>query len=330
MALSTLRQVLDEARSGGYAVGAFNVSDVLQAEAVLDAATETQSPVIVETLAGCSAHGSDERFWRQLHRLIEDYCDLPVVLHLDHGPDAATCARAIDAGFSSVMIDGSLRQDRTPASFEENAAVTAQVVAVAHAAGVSVEGELGTIGGSKTDGSRASIVLADPVQAREFVAQCDVDALAVAIGTSHGAYKFDTRPEGDVLQLGLLEEIQAALPDTHLVLHGSSSLPDELRELNNRYGAQLPESWGVSDEEKVRSIARGVRKINQGIDSQLAFTGAVRETLATDTLSVDPAGYQRAGRLAMQRIVARRMRIFGQAGHAGDHRPPSRETARAS
>ncbi|MFY1636276.1 ketose-bisphosphate aldolase [Solwaraspora sp. WMMB335] len=321
MALVTLRQALDEARSGGYAVGAFNVSDVIQAEAALDAAAETDSPVILAVLAGTTGHGSDERYWSALHHLIGDYPRVPVVLHLDHGPDPDTCRRAVAAGFTSVMIDGSLRGDGSPAGFAENLAVTAEVAAEAHRAGVSVEGELGTIGGSKTDGSRAEIVLADPRQASEFVAGTGVDALAVAIGTSHGAYKFDAPPDGSVLHLDLIEQIATLVPDTHLVMHGSSSLPAPLREQNNRYGAELPESWGVPQEEKVRSIAMGVRKINQGMDSHLAFTGAVRQRLGTDPRNVDPAPYVGAGRDAMRRMVAERMRIFGQAGHASDYQP---------
>ncbi|MEO3780509.1 ketose-bisphosphate aldolase [Micromonospora sp. B11E3] len=323
MALATLRQALDEARRGGYAVGAFNVSDVLQAEAVLDAAAETSSPVILASLAGVTANRSDERFWSALHHLIDGYRQLPVVLHLDHGPDPATCRRAMDNGFTSVMIDGSLRADGTPSSFAENLAVTTEVVAEAHRRGISVEGELGTIGGSKTDGSRAPIVLADPDQAREFVAATGVDALAVAIGTSHGAYKFDAPPDGSVLQMTLIEKISNLVPQTHLVMHGSSSLPPQLREQNNRYGAGLPESWGVPDAEKVRSITMGVRKINQGMDSHLAFTGAVRQALGADRLNVDPAYYLSPGRAAMQRMVAERMRLFGQAGHADDYQPVS-------
>ena len=311
MSLITLREALDAARAGGYAVGAFNVSDLVQAEAVLDAAAETSSPVILASLAGVTAHGSDERFWRGLRHLIEDYPAVPVVLHLDHGPNPATCYKAMDNGFTSVMIDGSLRPDGTPASFEENLKVTVEVAEEAHRRGISVEGELGTIGGSKVDGSRAAIVLADPAQAKEFVDATSVDALAVAIGTSHGAYKFDSPPDGSVLHMDLIAAIAAVVPDSHLVMHGSSSLPADLREQNNRYGAGLPESWGVPDEEKVRSIAMGVRKINQGMDSHLAFTGAAREALGTNPLNVDPAYYLRPGREAMQRMVAHRMRLFG-------------------
>jgi fructose-bisphosphate aldolase class II len=318
--LVTLRQALDAARAGGYGLGAFNVSDVIQAEAVLDAAEETDSPVIIETLAGISSHGSDERYWSVLHHLISTYPAVPVVLHLDHGPNPQACRRAVDAGFTSVMIDGSLDHGGRPSTFEANVAVTSEVVEFAHAAGVSVEGELGTIGGSKVDGSRAEIVLAEPTQAAEFVERTNVDALAVAIGTSHGAYKFTTPVDGSVLHMNLIREIADVVPGTHLVMHGSSSLPAELREQNNRYGARMPESWGVPDEEKVRSITMGVRKINQGMDNHLAFTGAVREFLGTDGLTVDPAPYLGRGRLAMQQLVAARMRLFGQAGRAGDLR----------
>jgi fructose-bisphosphate aldolase class II len=318
MPLVSLRQALDEARSGGYALGAFNVSDVLQAEAVLDAAAETRSPVIVQCLSGVTGHGRDERFWGLLRSLIGGY-EVPVVLHLDHGPDAATCVRAIDHGFTSVMIDGSLGPDRRPSTFAYNVEVTATVVAMAHRHGVSVEGELGTIGGSEVDGSIAEIVLAEPAQAAEFVQRTGVDALAVAIGTSHGASKFAAPPDGSVLHLELIDRIARAVPGTHLVMHGSSSLPAQLRAQVNAFGGTLPESWGVPDQEKVRSIGMGVRKINQGMDSHLAFTGAVRASLASDGLNVDPAPYLRDGRRAMQRIVAHRMETFGQAGHAGDY-----------
>jgi fructose-bisphosphate aldolase class II len=320
MPLITLRRALDAARAGGYAVGAFNVSDLVQAEAVLDAAEATGSPVILASLAGITSHGSDERFWAGLHDLIGHYPTVPVVLHLDHGPDPSTCYRAMDAGFTSVMIDGSLRDGR-PATFDENVAVTVEVAEVAHERGISVEGELGTIGGAEGDGTRAEIQLADPEEGRRFVDRTRVDALAIAIGTSHGAYKFATPPRGDVLRLDLVAEFARIVPDTHLVLHGSSSLPAALREQANRYGGALPDSWGTPDEEKVRAIALGIRKINQGMDSHLAFTAAVRAQLGTDPVNVDPSRYLSAGRTAMFEIVAARMRLFGQAGHAPDLLP---------
>lgn len=319
MTLITLRSALDAARRGGYGIGAFNVTDLVQVEAVLDAAEQTRSPVIVQTLAGSSAFGSDELFWEMLLRTVDRYPSVPAVVHLDHGPDAATCRRAIDAGFSSVMIDGSLDpHTHQPASFDANVAVTAEVVEFAHARGVSVEGELGTIGGSEDGGTHKEIVLADPAEAEAFVAQTQVDALAVAIGTSHGAYKFSSPPDGSVLHMGLIAEIADKVPGTHLVMHGSSSLPADIRAVINAHGGSLPESWGVPEVEKARSTKLGVTKINQGMDSHMAFMAALRRSLANDGVTVDPAPALRVGREAMRDIIAERMVVFGQAGHAGD------------
>ena len=321
MALITLRAALDAAKDGGYGVGAFNVTDLVQVEAVLEAARETDSPVIVQTIVGASAHGSDELFWDAMQTAIARYPDVPVVLHLDHGPSYDDCVRAIEAGFTSVMIDGSLAEDRvTHATFEENVAVTARVTAYAAEHGVSVEGELGTIGGSEDGGVHKEIVLADPDEAAQFVERTGVDALAVAIGTSHGAYKFSSPPDGTVLHMDLISTIAERVPDTHLVMHGSSSLPADLREVINAHGGTLPESWGVPEEEKARSTKLGVRKINQGMDSHMAFAAAVRSYLDEDGINVDPAFYERRGRVAMQQIVAERMQVFGQAGQAGRHR----------
>lgn len=321
MALITLREALDAARDGGYGVGAFNVTDLVQVEAVLEAARETDSPVIVQTIVGASAHGSDELFWAAMQSAIARYLDVPVVLHLDHGPTYDDCVRAIGAGFTSVMIDGSLAADRaTHATFEENVAITAQVTAYAAEHGVSVEGELGTIGGSEDGGAHREIVLADPDEAERFVESTHVDALAVAIGTSHGAYKFTSPPDGTVLHLDLISEIARRVPGTHLVMHGSSSLPADVRREINIHGGTLPESWGVPEPEKARSTQLGIRKINQGMDSHMAFTAAVRRALAEDGMNVDPAGYERQGRVAMQAMVAERMRVFGQAGQADRHR----------
>ncbi|MFI7588291.1 ketose-bisphosphate aldolase [Spongisporangium articulatum] len=319
MSLITLRQALDAARAGGYGVGAFNVTDMTQVEAVLEAARETRSPVIVQTLSGSSAHGSDELFWDLMLRTTERYADVPTVLHLDHGPDFETCRRAIAAGFTSVMIDGSLDPvTHRPATFEANIEITRSVVDIAHPAGVSVEGELGTIGGSETGEEHKEIILADPDEAEEFVRRTDVDALAVAIGTSHGAYKFSSPPDGSVLHMDLITEIARRVPDTHLVMHGSSSLPADLRAVINANGGTLPESWGVPESEKARSTQLGIRKINQGMDSHMAFTAAVRQQLGQDGITVDPAPYTRFGRVAMQQMVAERMHVFGQAGHAAD------------
>lgn len=316
MPLLTNRTLLDAAAAGGYGVGAFNVADPTMAQAVLDAGRLTRSPVILETVAGAHPYGTDEVFWALLHALIAQYDDVPVALHLDHGPDAETCERAIAAGFSSVMIDGSLTSDGVPADLESNIAVTREVVDLAHCRGVSVEGELGTIGGSKDGSRRAEIVLADPDEAEQFVARTGVDALAVAVGTSHGAYKFDRPPEEGVLRLDLIAEIARRLPTTHLVMHGSSSLPAEIRRSINDHGGALPESWGVPDPEKVRAIEMGVRKINQGMDHYMAFTAGVRTALTARAGDVDPAGYLAEGRRAAQELVAQRMRLFGQAGRA--------------
>lgn len=322
MPLITLRQALDAAADGAYGVGAFNVTDLVQAEAVLDAARETDSPVIVQTIVGSSAHAVDEAFWEALLNFIRRYDDIPVVLHLDHGPSYEDCARAIAAGFTSVMIDGSLLEDRvTHASFEQNVSVTRRVVEHAHANGVSVEGELGTIGGSEDGGATVrQIVLADPDEAERFAAATGVDALAVAIGTSHGAYKFTSPPDGTVLRMDLISEIAARVPDTHLVMHGSSSLPAGLRTDINAHGGILPQSWGVPEDEKARSTKLGIRKINQGMDSHMAYMAALRRFLAADGLTMDPAPMQRAARIAMQQMVAERMHVFGQAGQAYRHR----------
>lgn len=314
MTLKNLREVLGAADAGNYAVGAFNVSDVLQAEAVLEAAQRSGSPVIVATLANISPYRSEALYWELLLHTIERYPDLDVVLHLDHGPDFDTCRRAADSGFSSVMIDASLRSDRqTPARFEENVELTAKVADYAHQVGVSVEGELGTIGGGESDHLAKRIVLADPDQAVDFVKLTGVDALAVAVGTSHGAHKFTAPPQGNVLRLDLISTIHARLPDTYLVLHGSSSLPAELRERINATGGDSPDSWGISDQEKVDAIGCGIRKINQGIDSHLAFAAGLRESLTSRPQTVDPADALRAGRQEMTAIIDRRIRLFHPA-----------------
>lgn len=322
MTLITLRQALDHARAGGYGIGAFNVTDIEQVEAVLDAARRTQSPVIVQTIVGASAFASDELFWDLMMRTVDHYADVPIVVHLDHGPTPEACRRAIDAGFSSVMIDGSIDHATGRVnSFDENIALTTEVAVYARERGVSVEGELGTIGGSKDGASHAEIVLADPREAAEFVERTGVDALAVAIGTSHGAYKFLTPPDSSVLHMDLITEIAAAIPGTHLVMHGSSSLPAHLREIINAHGGGLPESWGVPEEEKARSTQLGVTKINQGMDSHMAYSAAMRQRMFADKLGADPAPAASAGRQAMSEMVAERMVVFGQAGRSGDYTP---------
>jgi fructose-bisphosphate aldolase, class II len=314
MPLLPMRLLLDHAASEGYAIGAFNVQDCLHAEAVLEAARQTASPVILQAIVGGSAHASDATFWALLRTLCEAYEDVPVALHLDHGPSPEACLAAMDAGFTSVMMDGSLRPDRrTPSTFDENVTVTRRVVEAAHSRGVTVEGELGTIGG--VEGGAAEVIeLTDPDQAEAFVAETGADALAVAIGTSHGAYKFDREPDGEVLRMDLIAEINRRLPDTHLVMHGSSSVPEDLVAIVNAHGGRIRRSWGVPMEEKQRGIRHGVRKINVGTDTFLAATGAVRAALAADPEMFVPYEFLAPAREAVQAICAQRMVEFGQAG----------------
>jgi fructose-bisphosphate aldolase class II len=318
MTLVPMRPLLDHAAVHGYGLGAFNVQDLLQAEAVLEAARATASPVIVQTLSGGSAHGSDAVFWPLLHALCRAYDDVRVALHLDHGPSPERCVAAMDAGFTSVMMDGSLRPDRrTPATFAENVAVTRTVVELAHARAVTVEGELGTIGGVEGGaGADGDAQLTDPDEAQAFVDATGIDALAVAIGTSHGTYKFDREPDGEILRMDLIAEIHRRLPDVHLVMHGSSSVPEHLVAVVNAHGGRIRRSWGVPTHEKQVGIRHGVRKINVGTDSFLAVTGAVRAALASDPETFEPIAYLRPAREAMQRLCEQRMHEFGQAGMA--------------
>jgi len=263
----------------------------------------------------------------------ELYEEIPMALHQDHGNSFETCKSAIELGFTSVMIDGSLEADgKTPASFEYNMEVTRKTVEYAHGRGVSVEGELGTLGGIE-DGHGAGGTglenLTDPDQAVEFVEKTGVDALAVAIGTSHGAYKFSKKPTEDVLKMSLIEEVHRRLPTTHLVMHGSSSVPQELREIINQYGGNLKPAWGVPVKEIQRGIAHGVRKVNVDTDNRLAITGAIRKVFVESPEKFDPRDYLKPARAAMQAVVAGRMKSFGQAGHAADYAPKSFEEMKA-
>jgi fructose-bisphosphate aldolase, class II len=317
MAMATLRDVLDRAAAGSYGVGAFNVNNMEQIQAIMEAARETSSPVIVQASRGARSY-TDDRF---LHHLMlaatELYPEIPVVLHQDHGNSPATCLSAIELGFTSVMMDGSLLEDgKTPSDFEYNVEVTREVVEAAHARGVSVEGELGTLGGIEDGVGSGEIHLTDPEQAVEFVERTGVDALAVAIGTSHGAYKFSRPPDGDVLAMDVIERIHELLPTTHLVMHGSSSVPRELVDTINEFGGAIPPTWGVPVEEIQQGIRHGVRKINVDTDSRLAMTGAIRKVLAEHPGEFDPRSYLGPARAEMKRIVAERMVQFGQAGHA--------------
>jgi fructose-bisphosphate aldolase, class II len=317
MAMATLRDVLDRAAAGSYGVGAFNVNNMEQIQAIMEAARETSSPVIVQASRGARSY-TDDRF---LHHLMlaatELYPEIPVVLHQDHGNSPATCLSAIELGFTSVMMDGSLLEDgKTPSDFEYNVEVTREVVEAAHARGVSVEGELGTLAGIEDGVGSGEIHLTDPEQAVEFVERTGVDALAVAIGTSHGAYKFSRPPDGDVLAMDVIERIHELLPTTHLVMHGSSSVPRELVDTINEFGGAIPPTWGVPVEEIQQGIRHGVRKINVDTDSRLAMTGAIRKVLAEHPGEFDPRSYLGPARAEMKRIVAERMVQFGQAGHA--------------
>jgi fructose-bisphosphate aldolase, class II len=262
---------------------------------------------------------------RMIDALVEMYPHIPLCLHQDHGNDEATCATAIQHGFTSVMMDGSLQADgKTPASFEENVEVTRRVVDYAHERGITVEGEIGVLGGIE-DGHGAGGTglehITDPDQAVEFAERTGVDALAIAIGTSHGAYKFTKKPDGSVLKMGILIEIHKRLPHTHLVMHGSSSVPKDLQDVVNQYGGKLKETWGVPVEEIQLGIRNGVRKINVDTDNRLAVTGAIRKVLWEHPEKFDPRDYMKPAREAMQKVVAQRMREFGQAGHSADYQP---------
>jgi len=323
MPLVPMRQMLDEAKKGQYGVGAFNVNNMEQIQAIMEAARATKSPVIVQASRGARKYSNDQFLYHLMLAAAELYPEIPMALHQDHGNSFETCSSAIELGFTSVMIDGSLEEDgKTPSSFEYNVAVTKKTVEFAHARGVSVEGEIGTLGGIE-DGHGAGGTglenLTDPDQAVEFVEKTGVDALAVAIGTSHGAYKFSKKPTEEVLKMSLIAEVHKRLPTTHLVMHGSSSVPQELREIINQYGGALKPAWGVPVEEIRKGIAHGVRKVNVDTDNRLAITGAIRKVFVESPEKFDPRDYLKPARAAMQAVVEARMNAFGQAGHAGDY-----------
>ncbi|MCU0961009.1 MAG: fructose-bisphosphate aldolase class II [Pirellulaceae bacterium] len=329
MALVPMRVLLDHAAEHSYGVAAFNVNNMEQIQAIMEAAHETDSPVIVQASRGARSYSQDAYLRHLMLAAVELYPHLPIVMHQDHGNSVATCQSAIDNGFTSVMMDGSLKEDgKTPASFDYNVRVTREVVELAHPRKVSVEGELGCLGslvtgsGEKEDGHGAEGVLShdqlltDPEEAAQFVELTNVDALAVAIGTSHGAYKFTSRPTGDVLAMERIEEIHKRLPNTHLVMHGSSSVPQELQDIINKYGGKIKQTYGVPIEEIQRGIKHGVRKINVDTDNRLAITGAIRQVFAETPEKFDPRDYLKPARTAMKRVCIDRMVAFGQAGHA--------------
>ncbi|UJR82974.1 class II fructose-bisphosphate aldolase [Sandaracinus amylolyticus] len=334
MAFISLRQLLNHAAERGYAVPAFNVNNLEQVQAVMSAAAETGSPVILQASAGARAYAG-EPFLRHLAlAAVEAYPDIPVVLHQDHGASPAVCAASIRSGFTSVMMDGSLMTDmKTPATFEYNVEVTAKVVAMAHAVGVSVEGELGCLGSLETgrageeDGSGAEgqlsrdALLTDPAQAVEFVRRTRVDALAVAVGTSHGAYKFTREPSDDVLAIGRIAEIHARVPETPLVMHGSSSVPQEWLDVIREFGGEIGETYGVPVERIQEAIRHGVRKVNVDTDIRLAMTGAIRRSLVERPTEFDPRKYLKAAMEAARSICRARFEAFGSAGQAHKIRP---------
>ena len=281
MPLIALRQLLDDAADGGYGVGAFNVNNMEQIQAIMEAARETQSPVIVQASRGARSYTNDRYLRHLMVAAAELYPEIPIVLHHDHGNSPETCISAIELGFTSVMMDGSLLADgKTPCRLRvQRRRSPARSSSYAHARGVSVEGELGTLGGIEDGVGSGEVHLTDPDQAVEFVERTGIDALAVAIGTSHGAYKFSKPPDGEVLAMDLIEEIHSRLPDTHLVMHGSSSVPQELVDAINEYGGAMEPTWGVPVEEIQHGIRHGVRKINVDTDLRLAMTGAIRKVL---------------------------------------------------
>ncbi len=324
MPLVPMRILLDHAAENGYGLAALNVNNMEQIQAIMMAAQETDSPAIVQASRGARAYGNEAYLRHLMLAAVELNPALPIAMHQDHGNSPETCMSAIEQGFTSVMMDGSLHDDaKTPSDYEYNVKVTRQVVQAAHPRGVTVEGELGALGGIE-DGHGAGLSaeearahLTDPDQAEQFVADTGVDALALAIGTSHGAYKFSRKPTGDVLKMDLIEEIHRRLPDTHLVMHGSSSVPQELQDIINQYGGKLKQTYGVPIEEIQRGIQHGVRKVNVDTDNRLAITGAIRRVLQESPQEFDPRKYLSPAREAMAEVCKARMIAFGQAGNAG-------------
>jgi fructose-bisphosphate aldolase class II len=334
MALVSLRQVLDHAADYGYGVPAFNVNNLEQIQAIMEAAEETQSPVILQASAGARTYAGEPYLRHMVLAAIEAHPDIPVVLHQDHGATPSVCQQSIRSGFSSVMMDGSLREDaKTPVSYDYNVDVTRKVTEFAHAVGVSVEGELGCLGSLETgeageeDGVGAAgvltheMMLTDPEQARDFVARTGVDALAIAIGTSHGAYKFTRQPTGDILAIDRIAAIHAAVPNTHLVMHGSSSVPQEWLAVIREFGGEIKQTYGVPVEEIVRGIRHGVRKVNIDTDIRLSTTGAMRKLLSEQRGEFDPRKAFMAAKKAARGICKARFEAFGAAGQAPKIKP---------
>jgi fructose-bisphosphate aldolase class II len=329
MALISLRQLLDYAAENDFGMPAFNVNNMEQVHAIMQAADECDSPVIMQGSAGARSYAGEPFLRHLIIAATEQYPHIPIVMHQDHGAEPAVCLRSIQSGFSSVMMDGSLMPDmKTPSTYEYNVEVTRKVVEMAHAGGVSVEGELGCLGSLETgmageeDGSGAEgklshdQLLTDPNEAKDFVEKTGVDALAIAIGTSHGAYKFTRPPTGDILAIERIKEINAAIPNTHLVMHGSSSVPQDWLKIINEYGGDMGETYGVPVEEIQEGIKHGVRKVNIDTDLRMASTGAVRKFLHDNPSNFDPRKFLKASTAAMKDICKARYEAFGCAGHA--------------
>ncbi len=334
MALISMRQMLDHAAEHGYGIPAFNVNNLEQMRAIMEAADKTDSPVIVQASAGARKYAGAPFLRHLILAAVEEFPHIPVAMHQDHGTSPAVCQRSIQLGFSSVMMDGSLGEDgKTPMDYDYNVDVTRRTVEMAHACGVSVEGELGCLGSLETgmageeDGIGAEgkldmeQLLTDPEEAAAFVKATQVDALAIAIGTSHGAYKFTRPPTGDTLSIQRIKEIHARIPDTHLVMHGSSSVPQEWLEVINRYGGEIPETYGVPVEEIIQGIKHGVRKVNIDTDLRLASTGAVRRFLAENPSEFDPRKFLKETVSAMRDLCIDRYDAFGTAGNASKIKP---------
>ncbi|MGT2508717.1 class II fructose-bisphosphate aldolase [Cupriavidus basilensis] len=334
MSLVSLRQLLDHAGEFGYGVPAFNVNNLEQIHAIMEAAEETDSPVILQASAGARKYAGEAYLRHMVLAAAETHPDIPIVLHQDHGASPAVCQASIRSGFTSVMMDGSLREDmKTPSDYDYNVDVTRRVCEMAHAVGVSVEGELGCLGSLETgqageeDGVGAAgilshdMMLTDPEQARDFVARTGVDALAIAIGTSHGAYKFSRKPTGDILAMDRIREIHQKIPGTHLVMHGSSSVPQEWLEIIRQYGGDIKETYGVPVEEILRGIKTGVRKVNIDTDIRLAMTGAIRKSLSDDRSEFDPRKALLAAKKGARSVVRLRFEAFGCAGQASRIKP---------
>ena len=319
MPLVPMKQVLDEAMKAGYGVGAYNVNNMEQIQAIMQAAAETKTPVIIQASKGALKYSKMIYLKKLMEAAVIENPDIPVVMHLDHGNSLETCKEAIELGFTSVMIDGSLKEDsKTPTTYDENVAVTKSVVKYAHPRGVTVEAEIGTLGGIEDGVGSGKVHLTDPVEAEKFVRETGVDALALAIGTSHGAYKFKEEPK---LAMDIIDEVKKRCPGLPLVMHGSSSVPADLVAVVNKYGGNMPHAMGVPIPQIQEGIRRGIAKINVDTDGRIAITGAIRKVLAETPEKFDPRDYLKPARQALYEVIKGKMIDFGTAGHAGDYKP---------